>query len=185
MWKSNQGPASLSLQAGLVLIPPATLNSLVYNFASSSPSPGSLHRIQPRRQVNHLKRLGIRNNSSLFLALWTAGRQTTPVSNSCNAGYFILQPSKSPSTHLLRGAIFVVQHLAARIRADGSILFTTLVSNQSGFSGMVTYSVFKAARRKVSRANTGIRVGNGTRKTLQFAPEFIKASTVRPYDRVC
>ena len=70
-----------------------------------------------------------------------------------NAGYALLEPFTAVTeesfdttfTTNVRGAFFVAKRLTPRIRAGGAIVFTTSVSNQSGFPGMAVYSATKAA----------------------------------------
>jgi NAD(P)-dependent dehydrogenase (short-subunit alcohol dehydrogenase family) len=94
-----------------------------------------------------------------------------------NAGYAILQPftevtGESFDTAFntnVRGAFFVAQRLAPRIRAGGAIVFTTSVSNQSGFPGMAIYSATKAAVRSLIQT-----------LAAELAPKQVRVNAVSP-----
>lgn len=102
-----------------------------------------------------------------------------------NAGYSILQPFAAVTeesfdttfTTNVRGAFFVAKRLTPRIRAGGSIAFTTSVSNQSGFPGMATYSASKAAVKSLVQTLAAELVTKSVRVNA-VSPGFVKTPTM-------
>ncbi|KAK2764277.1 putative secondary metabolism biosynthetic enzyme [Arachnomyces sp. PD_36] len=102
-----------------------------------------------------------------------------------NAGYALLQPfldvtEESFDTAFntnVRGAFFTAKRLVPLVRPGGAIVFTTSVSNQSGFPGMAVYSATKAAVKSLVQTLAAELAGKQVRVNA-VSPGFVKTPTM-------
>lgn len=102
-----------------------------------------------------------------------------------NAGYALLQPFTDVTeesfdtafTTNVRGAFFVAKRLAPRVRTGGAIVFTTSVSNQSGFPGMAVYSASKAAVRSLVQT-LAAELATKSVRVNAVSPGFVKTPSM-------
>ncbi|UHA73446.1 SDR family oxidoreductase [Paenibacillus sp. 481] len=80
-----------------------------------------------------------------------------------------------------KGAFFTVQRLAPLIREGGSIVFTSSVADEGGFSGMSVYSASKAALRSLASGFAVELLPRSIRVNV-VSPGFIKTPTMGAAD---
>ncbi|KAH9203192.1 putative short chain dehydrogenase, partial [Leptodontidium sp. 2 PMI_412] len=106
-----------------------------------------------------------------------------------NAGYAALEPIASVTEESfdrifntnVKGAFFIAQSLAPRVRDGGAIVFTTSVANKVGIPGMAAYSASKAALQSLVQTFAAEFATRRIRVTA-VSPGFVKTPTMGVVD---
>ncbi|KAH9205753.1 putative short chain dehydrogenase [Leptodontidium sp. 2 PMI_412] len=106
-----------------------------------------------------------------------------------NAGYAALEPIASVTEESfdrifntnVKGAFFIAQSLAPRVRDGGAIVFTTSVANKAGIPGMAAYSASKAALQSLVQTFAAEFATRRIRVTA-VSPGFVKTPTMGVVD---